>query len=71
MTCRFVLIDQDSSKSMKTERISLFILAIEIVAITYLHASRNHPTAGNKGPLHVKSLAPAPINPHLSFIDFR
>lgn len=57
--------------SMKTERISLFILAIEILAITYLHSAKNNPQAADKELARFKSAKIVPIHPHLSFIEFR
>lgn len=57
---------------MKTERISLIILAIEIVAITVLHSAKNNPVSGRQELAKAKSAkAVTPIYPHLSFIDFK
>jgi hypothetical protein len=54
---------------MKREKISLFILVVEIVLITYLHSAKNLKTEGGKQV--VKKGAVTPSRASISFISFK
>lgn len=56
---------------MKTERISLIILAFEIVAITMLHSVKIVPVKKETEVAKKTTRTLYPIHPHLTFIEFK